>query len=148
MDRELISVRRYRSGYEVRTEMVSMGDDTPIEMKSAYNMKGHYIGSSVWGHRLVQLRGVMPELSHPDHNVCSVGFCEREHKWYGWSHRAMYGFGIGDEVQEGSACAESGWIEEYLIEHPDADRSLPVGFHAESLDDCRRMAVAFADAVS
>lgn len=26
----------------------------------------------------------------------AIGFSEKEQKWYGWSHRAIYGFGIGD----------------------------------------------------
>lgn len=28
---------------------------------------------------------------------CGLGFSEKEQKWYGWSHRAIYGFGIGDK---------------------------------------------------
>lgn len=26
-----------------------------------------------------------------------IGFSEKEQKWYGWSHRAIIGFGIGDK---------------------------------------------------
>lgn len=33
-------------------------------------------------------------------------------KWYGWSHRAMYGFGIGDKIKKGD-CAYNG--KEYTI---------------------------------
>jgi len=33
-----------------------------------------------------------------------LGWCESEQKWYGWSHRAIYGFGIGSEVKFGD-CA-------------------------------------------
>ena len=29
-------------------------------------------------------------------NGSAIGFSEKEQKWYGWSHRAIYGFGIGD----------------------------------------------------
>ena len=29
-------------------------------------------------------------------NGAAIGFSEKEQKWYGWSHRAIYGFGIGD----------------------------------------------------
>lgn len=29
-------------------------------------------------------------------NGASIGFSEKEQKWYGWSHRAIQGFGIGD----------------------------------------------------
>ena len=30
----------------------------------------------------------------------SVGFSEKERKCYGWSHRAILGFGIGDKIFE------------------------------------------------
>ena len=29
-----------------------------------------------------------------------VGFCEKDQKWYGWSHRAVVGFKLGDKVFE------------------------------------------------
>ena len=29
-------------------------------------------------------------------NVASIGFSPQNQKWYGWSHRAIHGFGIGD----------------------------------------------------
>ena len=35
-------------------------------------------------------------------NICSIGFCAEDNKWYGWSHRAIYGFTIGSEVKEDS----------------------------------------------
>lgn len=31
----------------------------------------------------------------------SLAFSEELNKWYGWSHRAFYGFTIGDKVQKG-----------------------------------------------
>lgn len=36
--------------------------------------------------------------------VACMGFSSKEQKWYGWSHRAIYGFGIGSEVKKGD-CA-------------------------------------------
>lgn len=149
--RKLIKVRNYRAGYQIRYEEVSgdeAGGSPPFIMRSAYTPEGHYIGNPKTAHELVVKRGIKPGLASPDDSVCSVGFCEREQKWYGWSHRALYGFGIGDVVETGDLTAVSGWTEEYLEAHPGADRSLPVGFAAHSLDDARRMAVAFAEAVS
>jgi hypothetical protein len=148
MDREVLSVRKYKAGYEVRTERVfhNGGDEFTI-MKSAYNPSGDYIGNSVDGHRLVVRRGIAPEKRTSNSNVCSIGFCEKEQKWYGWSHRAIFGFGIGDIVKEGDCTASSGWTDEYLEECPEADVSLPVGFEAKTLEDAKRMAIAFADSV-
>jgi len=33
--------------------------------------------------------------------VCNIGFNPNENKWYGWSHRAIYGFGIGSKIKKG-----------------------------------------------
>lgn len=150
MARELISVHHYKVGYEIRTECVS-GEDAhggpSFTMKTAYTPDGHYIGSSKWAHRLIVKRGIKPELL-PGHRVCCTGFSEKSQKWYGWSHRAICGFGIGDEVtSEEHLCACSGWTDEYLREHPEDDISLPVGFVAKNLDDAHRMAIVYAGAV-
>ena len=102
---EVLGVRHYKAGYEVRIEKHRINDvDPAVTIKSAYTPAGDYIGSSVWAFRLCNKRGIKPEKSHPDHNTCSIGFCEREQKWYGWSHRAIYGFGVGSTVSKGD-CA-------------------------------------------
>lgn len=148
--RKLLKTRKFKVGYELRYERLS-GEEAhgpPIEMTSAFTDDGHYIGNSKFAYRLFR-RGIKPELINPDHNICSVGFDVANQKWFGWSHRALYGFGIGDVVEEGDLTASSGYIEGYLEEHPEIeDLSLPVGFKAKSLTDAKRMAVAFADAVS
>jgi len=125
-DLKVLKVRKYRVGYEVRVELVK-----GIVMKSAYNEKGEYIGSPKFA-RYLYKRGIKPEKIDPRNNVCSIGFCEKEQKWYGWSHRAIYGFGIGCIVKEGDCAAEY----------------LPVGFRAETLEDCKKVAIAFANSVS
>lgn len=104
-----------------------------ITTKLAYSKAGAYIGeadgsiASVLGPH-----GIKPELRTPESTVCSIGFSEREQKWYGWSHRAIFGFAVGDTVKAGDS----------------TDESLPVGFRAKSLDDARKMAIAFAASVS
>ncbi len=169
----ILETRRYKAGYEVRAELrdvnfeaevLSYGDGdkaetdefarelsvkTTVIVKAAYTPEGNYIGEPRFAHRLCKKRGIKPELAtnHP-HKVCSIGFCEREQKWYGWSHRAIFGFGIGDTVKEGDCTASSGWTDEYLAEHPEEDTSLPVGFTAHNLDDAKTMATAFAESVS
>ena len=108
--------RRYQAGYEVwdedwlhpgnevedhdKAELV----DAPLRMRMAYTPDGAYIGKPIWGHRLCTKRGIKPELRTAESNVCSIGFCDREQKWYGWSHRALYGFGVGSHVKPGD-CA-------------------------------------------
>ena len=148
-DRELLSERHFRVGYILRKEKVSLGasDEAPITMISAFTLDGHYIGNSKFAHRLVVKRGIAPELADSSHNVCSIGFCAKEQRWYGWSHRAIYGFGIGAKVKEGDCAASSGWTDDYLAEHPEENTALPVGFTAHTLEDAKRMAVAFASSV-
>ena len=82
------------------------------------------------------------------HYSANIGFSAKEKKWYGWSHRAIFGFTIGDEVKEGDITATCGFTDEYAIQHPDECHNLPVGFKARSLQDAKRMAIAFAEAVS
>ncbi len=169
MNKIVLSVRKYRAGYVVREELsqtnfkaVAMSEPMDEDMqklidiitskehvivKSAYTPNGNYIGDQKTAHYLIVKKGIKPEKENPTHNVCSIGFCEKEQKWYGWSHRAICGFGIGSEVKEGDCCASSGYIQEYLAGHPDDDLSLPVGFVAKDLIDAKRMAIAFANSV-
>lgn len=150
MGKQVMKVRVYKAGYAVHDELID-GDEYGCEnflIKSAYTPNGDYIGDPKTAYRLVRKRGIQPEKASEQHNVCSIGFSPSEQKWYGWSHRAIYGFGIGDVVKEGDCTALSGWTAEYLAEHPEEDRSLPVGFTAKTLEDARRMAVAFAECVS
>lgn len=62
---------------------------------------GGYVGDPETALMLLR-KGIAPQLAKPSNNTCSIGFCERQKKWYGWSHRAMYGFGIGSKVEKGS----------------------------------------------
>ena len=146
---EVLKVRNYKVGYQVRTEKHAVGDDgDEVTVRFAYTVPGDdYVGDSVWAHRLFK-RGIKPEKADPENNVCSIGFCETEQKWYGWSHRAIYGFGVGDVVKEGDCAASSGWTDEYLEEHPDEDKSLPIGFVAQDSVDAKCMTIAFAESVS
>ena len=53
----------------------------------------------------------------------SIGWSEEEKKWYGWSHRAIYGFGIGDMVTRDS-CA-------YIPTDPDDFVLCAVNFYCD-----------------
>ena len=64
----------------------------PVTMESGYSPDGGYIGTWEDTQKLVS-RGIYPERRSPSDATCSIGFCPREGKWYGWSHRAIYGFG-------------------------------------------------------
>lgn len=101
MLKETLNIRKYKIGYEIRTELWRQNEeDEPTKIKAYYTPEGDYIGDSRIANYIVRKRGIKPEKSRPDHCVCSIGFCERDQKYYGWSHRAMCGFGVGDKLFE------------------------------------------------
>lgn len=87
------------TAYVMQTEPFE--HDPSIVHTYAATPSGAYIGDEGTAKFLCKERGINPELASPNHKVCSIGFCEKEHKWYGWSHRAIFGFGIGSEVKKG-----------------------------------------------
>lgn len=130
--------------YVLKTEIIG-SEPNQTEIVSAYTPQGDYVGDRKRAECLYRL-GIAPEKANPYHRVCSIGFCKREQKWYGWSHRAICGFGIGHVVQEGDCAASSGFTDEYLAHNGDP-LPMPVGFECKTLDDCRRCAIAFASSV-
>lgn len=150
MSRKLLKTWKYKVGYHVRYEEISgdeAGGGDPFVMRSAYTPDGDYIGDPKMARFLIVKRGIKPEKADIDKNVCSIGYSESNNKWFGWSHRAIYGFTIGDVVKEGDCTNSSGWTDEWLAEHPEDDLSLPIGYEAKTLDDAKRMAIAFAESV-
>lgn len=129
-----ISVRKFKLGYHAKKEVWEHGGSEAVELTSAYTPEGHYIGRPKDAHRLITKYGVKPELASPTNTVCTVGYSSRRRKWYGWSHRAIFGFGIGSTVKA-TDCIGS-------------DRSDLIGFTAKTKADARMLAVAYAESVS
>lgn len=90
---------------EVLNDIQQAVDASPefMEMESAYTLADDYIGNVKDARFLCGEKGIQPEKAKPSHNVCSIGFSAADQKWYGWSHRAIYGFGIGSHVKKGDA---------------------------------------------
>jgi len=112
MQRETLQTRKDPKGFEVRTEKVTRDKNDSVVLDSCYNEQSEYVGDFETAAFLYNL-GIRPECI-PGNKVCSIGFQEEEGKWYGWSHRAICGFGVGDIVKEGDCTANSGWTPEYL----------------------------------
>lgn len=119
-----------------------------VQTISVYNKDNKYVGNLEDFKTLVKKYGITKFETYNNNNICSIGFNEKENRWYGWSHRAIHSFGVGDEVKEHDLTNTSGYIDSYIKEHPEKDLSLPVGFKAKNLEDAKRMAIAFADAVA
>lgn len=125
-----LSERVMRAGYVIREELVAMGGDDIIT-RAAYTARGEYIGEPKWAAQLAK-RSIVPELRTTTSQVCSIGYCAREKKWYGWSHRAIFGFKIGSRVGKGSS------VSDYVS----------VGFVAKTMADAKYLAEMFAESVS
>ena len=120
-------------GYELRRVRLSPEGTKPTYMICSYTIpKGDWIGDEEAAKFLCKKRGIAPIKASPDHCVCSIGYSEKEGKWYGWSHRSIFGFKIGDVVKKGDCAAEY----------------LPIGFKAKTIEDTEKMARAHAKSVS
>ncbi len=136
---EVLNVRKYKAGYEIRTELVDVDFEDvqePLEMKNAYNPDGQYIGDSKMAHLLCKKMGIAPEKKRESVSVCSIGYCEKDKKWYGWSHRAIVGFGVGDRIFEQNYGDE----DTLFVDHGE--------IAIESMDQARIAAIAFSDYIS
>ena len=84
---------------EVETNMGLTPKDKPISLTYAVSkVDGCYIGDEKKAKMLAE-KGIAPERATNDCDVCSIGYSEKDNKWYGWSHRAIQGFGIGDSAE-------------------------------------------------
>lgn len=89
--------------FEIKDDY-KLPDGTPMNMPVAVSkIDGSYIGEPDFAEKLHEM-GVAAQGRNGQDQVASIGFCEREQKWYGWSHRAMFRFGIGSKVSKGD-CA-------------------------------------------
>jgi hypothetical protein len=103
-----------------------------MTMRVALSKAGHYIGMPDEARYLCDNLGIDPEPVDVDHDVCTVGYSAAKGKWYGWSHRALYGFAPGAVVKEGDSHAET----------------IPPGTKANNLAEAKWFATAFAKSVS
>lgn len=73
--------------------------------------------------------GIKSEKVSQSHSVNSIGKAEADGKWYGWSHRAIYGFGVGDSVKPDTIGNASG--KEYIIRTEDEAKQAAISFAKE-----------------
>lgn len=138
---EQVIFQRQYPGFIYRREIVNdriFGGDGGLEMVNCYSSDtGHWIGDAKTARLLCKKLGLRQlQKAHPNHCVCSIGFNEKDQKWYGWSHRAIFGFGIGDMFFE----EEYGDEDTNFSEHG----SVPI----KTLDDAKMAAINFAASVS
>jgi len=97
----IIFRRRYlKYGYEFRRHKIYQFG-RGYEMKSGYSLDGDCLGDIKMTNFLTRKMGIRKfEKIDNDHCVCSIGFNPQNNTWYGWSHRAICGFTIGNKIFE------------------------------------------------
>lgn len=83
-------------------------------MVDAHTKDGNYVGDLKWTHKLISMGIYKPECIYDNSNVVSVGYSKKDHKWYGWSHRALHGFTIGSKVKKGDCAYRPTTKQEYM----------------------------------
>lgn len=135
---KILNEKVFKAGYVLRKELIETPckGEPPMEWTQAYNPSGKYIGSSKDAYHICVKRGIQPTTISPDRNVCSIGFSNKNGKWYGWSHRVICGFKIG------STCKKTDC--HYLPK----SRGGRGEWTAKTIEDAKQMAIDFANGVS
>ncbi len=71
-------------------------------------------------------REITKELTH------GIGFSPKDNKWYGWSHRAIYGFEVGSTCKKGDCHYKGSTLEE---QEEDAIRFWEIDSHLNVRSD-------------
>jgi hypothetical protein len=115
------------SPFIIQKEEVHMfGDITILDV--VYTETGFFIGDLEQKDWLIET-GITEQIQSYSGNLnCtgSIGFNPTEQKWFAWSHRSMYGFGIGSEVKNGDCAYKPKNIKDFnesLLEFWDIDGS-------------------------
>ena len=96
------TMRRFET-FDLHAEVWSMEECSDTQMEVYRNKRGDYLDVRHRGRRpglirIIARLNISPECVSRNHSVCSVGKSTKDGKWYGWSHRAMVGFGKGDRI--------------------------------------------------
>lgn len=103
----------YNLKKEVHT-FEATGED--MEMESAYSViDDSYIGDIEMAKFLAE-KEITAQAISENHKVASIGYSEKLESWYGWSHRAIFGFKEGMEVKKGDVAYVANSAEDFLDE--------------------------------
>ena len=94
----------------------------------------------------LQAHGIVPQSSEPETCAPSASANESRNGTAGVTELCTSSASVISS-RKVTRNATTGLTEEYLQDHPEEDRSVPVGFVCKTLEDCKRCAIAFADAV-
>jgi hypothetical protein len=109
-------VRRIKGNGYIKT-------DVPMEKRTLGNLP-RYANKKARVH-FRDWMGIKGEKTNPSNSVTSFGKAEADGKWYGWSHRAIAGFGVGDVVKADTCGNTKG---EYTIKTDDQAKETAINF--------------------
>lgn len=107
-------LQRFIDSISIKRESTIDGDDGKIYYSK---VDGSYLTRVGMENTLGYLlkRGITEQIQdgYGEPKTACIGFSPIEKKWYGWSHRAIYGFGIGSECKKGNCGYEPDNKEEF-----------------------------------
>lgn len=89
------------------------------------------VANVIYKHKLTQLESVNGATKGEHGGAVGIGFSEEEQRWYGFTHRGFGSFGIGYTALTHYAIVSAGYV--------------PENFKCETLEDCKRCAIAMSD---
>jgi len=128
--------------------------DIPNDKEMCYYSKidGSYFtreGMEKDGFKFLLRLGITEQLQNSQNisgHTVNIGYNPQQEKWYGWSHRALYGFGIGSKVKKGDAGYgsknEDDFLDSCLLFWKDKDHREIKG---EFVDDGVRVSWVFGE---
>lgn len=131
-------------GEERGTWLVSKDTEVYVGLKGLCDKKESII-DLLAKYEITKLDSLDDWESDKKYPVACIGFSEKFQTWYGWSHRAFYGFQIGSKVSIGDCAYRSPNKEDFekraleFWEDPDY-----LDMHIEYCDDPRYFKVVWA----
>ncbi len=95
-------IKRFKCGYNVHEEVWINDDNKSVILRAAYTPEGIYITNTKDANRICNILGVKPQKINKNYNSCNIGFSKKNKKWYCWSYRDIYEFGIGSKITKDS----------------------------------------------
>tara|TARA_B110000211_G_scaffold40614_1_gene41996 strand:+ start:493 stop:1344 length:852 start_codon:yes stop_codon:yes gene_type:complete len=93
----------------------TVGNINSVPIITAYTLEGDYVGDLAKAWMLKGMGITNPKLSHNrGGTVCNIGYSKKYYKWYGWSHRAIYGFAVGSTVKKGDCAYTPTDLEDFM----------------------------------
>lgn len=98
--------------------------DVPMERRTLKNLP-RYADKKAKVH-FKDWMGIKGQKTQSNHSAESIGKSEADGAWYGWSHRAISGFKVGDCVKSDTCGNTSG--KEYTIKNDNQARDAAIAF--------------------